>query len=59
MKINLVTTPILDSFSSKSENLIVGKWCLQELENTKKKLKIKRKKNTSCAFKCKNNKKIL
>ena len=40
MKINLVTTPILDSFSSKSENLIVGKWCLQELENTKKKLKI-------------------
>ena len=39
MKINLVTTPILDSFSSKSENLIVGKWCLQELENTKKKIK--------------------
>ena len=38
MKINLVTTPILDSFSSKSENLIVGKWCLQELKNTKKNL---------------------
>ncbi len=36
MKINLVTTPILDSFSLKYENLIVGKWCLHQLEKTKK-----------------------
>jgi putative transferase (TIGR04331 family) len=34
---NLVTTGLIDTFSSEDENLIIGKWCLRELYKSKKK----------------------
>ena len=32
---NLVTTPFVDTFSSTNENIIIGQWCLRELNETK------------------------
>ena len=34
MTINLVTTPFVNTFSKKNENLIIGKWCLKNLNKT-------------------------